>query len=340
MDDAKQHGERYSMRMDIDLKLLNHALVLAKHRHFGRAASALKVSQPTLSRNIAALEKQLGMRVFERSRRDVTATPGGDEVLKMADELVARADALAHRMDLLRDGRGGRVRIVAGAYIDDIAVQPAAIQFIRANPSIRLEIIEREWTAALYSLMSDQADFAVFDVLALRDMPSLRVDSLGLLQGIYFCRAGHPLLTLSNPQPADLRQYPLVTPRLSLARTSFITDMDSGAQIDERGGGVSPSIAVSSFRSALDIVAGTDAISLGHRTQIAQGLADGRLAHLHLPGMPRLPSVEMGVAWKRERTLPPAARAFIDLIRKRVRLAQAAESPPAPGSAKRPTRRS
>ena len=51
--------------MDIDLKLLQYAVILAKHRHFGRAAAALQISQPTLSRNIAALEKQLGMRVFE-----------------------------------------------------------------------------------------------------------------------------------------------------------------------------------------------------------------------------------------------------------------------------------
>ena len=87
-----------------------------------------------------------------------------------------------------------------------------------------------------------------------------------------------------------------------------------------------PSIAVSSFRSALDIVAETDAISLGHPTQIAEGIATGRLAPLHLPWIRKLPTVEMGVAWKRERTLPPAARAFIDLIRKRVRKAQAAEA--------------
>jgi DNA-binding transcriptional LysR family regulator len=326
--------------MDVDLKLLRHALVLAKHRHFGRAATALKVSQPTLSRNIATLEKQLGMPVFERSRRDVTATPGGDELLRMADELIARADALSNRMELLRDGRGGRLRIVAGAFIDDIAVQPAAIEFIRANPSVRLEILEREWTAALYALMSDQADFAVFDILALRNMPTLRVDSLGLLQGVYFCRAGHPLLATPDPLPADLQKYPLVAPSLSVSRMAFITDMDSGARIDERGGGISPSIAVSSFRSALDIVAETDAISLGHPTQIAEGIAAGHLAHLRLPGIPSLPSVEMGVAWKRERTLPPAARAFIDLIRKRVRLARAAESTVAPGTTRRRPRRS
>ncbi len=129
--------------------------------------------------------------------------------------------------------------------------------------------------------MSDQADFAVFDVLALHDMPSLRFDSLGVLQGVYFCRAGHPLLAKPDPQPADLRHYPLVAPSLSLSRMAFIADVDSGVRIDERAGGVLPSISVSSFRSAIDIVAGTDAISLGHPTQIAEGLATGASAAEH-----------------------------------------------------------
>lgn len=332
MDDAKQHTERYSLGMNLDLKMLHYAVVLARHRHFGQAAAAMNISQPTLSRNIAALERQLGLRVFERSRRDVVATPAGEDVLKMAEELIARAEALSNRLGLVRDGRGGRLRVVAGAYMDDIAVQPAAIELIKANPSIRLEILEREWTAALSSLMSDQADFAVADILALRDMPSLRVESLGVLRGVYFCRAGHPLLATPDPKPDDLRKYPFVMPVISLSRMSFIAEVDGGMRIDERAGGVLPSIAVSSFRSASDIVAATDAISLGHPTQIA----DGRFALLHLPWMRKPLSVEMGVAWKRERTLLPAARAFIKLIRKHVRNAQAAESLAASRRGRRP----
>ncbi|TAJ87160.1 MAG: LysR family transcriptional regulator [Reyranella sp.] len=323
--------------MNLDLKLLHYAVVLARHRHFGQAAAALDISQPTLSRNIAALERQLGMRLFERSNRDVMATPAGEDTLRMAEELIVRSEALSNRLELVRDGRGGRLRVVAGAYIDDIAVQPAAIELIVANPSIRLEILEREWTAALSSLMSDQADFAVADILALRDMPSLRVESLGVLQGVYFCRAGHPLLMKPDPVPDDLRNYPFVMPGISLSRISFIADFDSGMKIDERGGGVLPSIAVSSFRSAIDIVAATDAISLGHPTQIAKGIAAGRFALLHLPWMKKLPSAEMGVAWKRERTLLPAARAFIKLIRKHVRNAQAVESPAASRRTRRPS---
>jgi DNA-binding transcriptional LysR family regulator len=142
--------------MEIDLKLLQHAVVLAKHRHFGRAAAALSISQPTLSRNIAALEKLLGLRLFERSHRDVGATP-------------------------------------ARAYIHDIAVQPAAIELINANPSILLELLEREWSAVAAMLMADRVDFAVFDIAALRGMPALRVEPIGPLPGVYFCRAGHPL---------------------------------------------------------------------------------------------------------------------------------------------------
>lgn len=327
MVDATQRRERYAFGMDLDLKMLHYAVVLSRHRHFGKAAAALNISQPTLSRNIAALERQLGMKLFERSNRDVAATPAGDDALRMAEELIVRAEALTNRLELVRDGRGGRLRVVAGAYIDDIAVQPAAIDLINANPSLRLEILEREWTAALSSLMSDQADFAVADILALREMPALRVESLGVVQGIYFCRAGHPLLANADPTPDDLRRYPFVMPGISVSRIAFIAEIDSGLRIDERGGGVLPSIAVSSFRSASDIVAGTDAISLAHVTQIAEGLAAGRFAPLHLPWMKKPPSVEMGVAWKRERTLLPAARAFIKLIRKHVRNAQVAESP-------------
>lgn len=305
--------------MEIDLKLLQYAVVLAKHRHFGRAAAALRVSQPTLSRNIATLEKQLGLRVFERSRRDVVATPAGDDVLAMADDLISRAEAISNRLQLVRDGRGGRLRVAAGAYIHDIAVQPAAILLINANPSIRLELLEREWTAVLAMLMTDQVDFAVFEVASLRGMPALRVEPLGALHGIYFCRTGHPLLRKASLQAADLQAYPLVLPAVSRRHAGLIEGLDLGLTLDPATGGALPSIAVSSFRVARDIVAGTDAISVGHASQLKDGVSAARFARLDLPSRNKALTVEFGIAYKRERTLPPAARTFIALIRKHIR---------------------
>lgn len=305
--------------MDIDLKLLQYAVVLAKHRHFGRAAAALHISQPTLSRNIAALEKQLGMRVFERSRRDVMATPAGDDVLRMADELVGRAEAISNSLQMVRDGRGGRLRVAAGVYVHDIAVRPAAIDMIKANPSVRLELLEREWTAALAMLMTDRVDFAVLDIAALRGVPSLKVEPLGKLEGVYYCRAGHPLLNKKALRAEDVRPYPFVFSSMSREKLGMIEDIDSGFTVDQTTGDILPSIAVSSFRLGLEIVSGSDAISLGHLSQIQEGVSAGRLAVLDLPWRAKPPVAEMGVAYKRERTLPPAARTIIDLIRKRVR---------------------
>ena len=307
--------------MDIDLKLLQHAVMLAKHRHFGRAAAALRISQPTLSRNIAALEKQLGLRVFERSRRDVAATPAGDDVLAMADELVARAEAISNRLQLVRDGRGGRLRVACGPYIHDVAVKSAAIDLIKANPSLRLELLEREWTAVLAMVMTDHVDFAVLDVGSLRGMPSLKVEALGALEGVYFCRAGHPLLRKKSLQPADLRAYPFAIPAMSHRQAGLIDGLDAGLSLDPATGDVMASIAVSSARAGQDIVAGTEAIGIGHASQLKDDLAAGRLAILSLPWMRKAPKSEIGIAYKRERTPPPSARTFIDLIRRNVRAA-------------------
>lgn len=305
--------------MKIDLKLLQHAVVLARHRHFGRAASALRISQPTLSRNIAALEKHLGMRIFERSRRDVVATPAGDDVLAMADELVARAEALSNRLELVRDGRGGRLRVAAGAYIHDIVVLPAAIELINTSPSIRLELLEREWAAVTAMLLTDRIDFAVFDTAALQGMPNLRIEPLGALAGVYFCRAGHPLLEKAKLQPADLRPYPFILPSLSHMYAGLIDGLDAGLTLDAATGDVQPSIAVSSFRASRRLVDGTDGISIGHLSEIAGEVAAGRLAILHLPWRAAPPTAQMGIAYKRERTPPPAARTFIALIRMKMR---------------------
>lgn len=306
--------------MDIDLKLLQYAVVLARHRHFGRAAASLRISQPTLSRNIAALERQLGMRVFERSRRDVVATPVGDDVLKMADELVARAEALSSSLQLVRDGKGGRLRVAAGVFVHDIAVRTAAIEMIKASPSVRLELLEREWTAALALLVADRIDFAVLDVASLRDTPALKVEPLGRFPGRYFCRAGHPLLKKKGPiGAADIARYPFVLTGMSHDKIGIVEGIDPGHTVDPATGDILPSIAVSSFFVAREIVAGTDAISIGHASQIRDGVAARRLALLQVSDRANPPAAEFGVAWKRDRTLPPAARTLIELIRKCLR---------------------
>ncbi|MCW6006242.1 LysR family transcriptional regulator [Micromonospora sp. CPCC 205371] len=79
---------------DLSARLLRHFVAVAEELHFGRAASRMFVAQQALSRDIARLEQQLGVRLFERSTRRVTLTPEGNRLLPQAIEFIALHDRL------------------------------------------------------------------------------------------------------------------------------------------------------------------------------------------------------------------------------------------------------
>lgn len=306
--------------MDIDLKLLQFAVVLGKHRHFGRAALALGISQPTLSRNIAALEKQLGLRVFERSRTDIAATPAGSDVLKMAEELVGRAEAISNRLEMMRDGRGGHLRIVASTYVCDLAVYPAIIELLNGDPPISIDVVEREWSGTIEMVLNDQAEFAVLDVGPMKKVPSLRVDAAGSLQAQIICRAGHPLLSKSGLTPQDISQYRLVFLRRPIDWRFDTAEFDTYSTVDALTGSLVPPVAISSCRGMFQVVANSDAITIGFSSQIRDDINSGRLALLDYDLGDR-GTIQFGFAYKRQRTPLPSARAFMSLVRKHIRLA-------------------
>ena len=85
-----------------DLRRLRHALALAEHRNFARAAAALHITQPALSRSIQALEDGLGVRLFDRSPRDVDPTAFGELVLRHARSLELSARDLDRELQLAK----------------------------------------------------------------------------------------------------------------------------------------------------------------------------------------------------------------------------------------------
>ncbi|OYQ37401.1 LysR family transcriptional regulator [Niveispirillum lacus] len=95
----------------MNLRDLRYVIAVADHRHFGRAAEACNVSQPTLSGQIRKLEEMLGITLFERTNKSVIATPAAAQIVPLARAAVENADAIAALAQGWRDPLSGSLRL-------------------------------------------------------------------------------------------------------------------------------------------------------------------------------------------------------------------------------------
>src|SRR5205814_8895456 len=94
-----------------DLRQLRYFIAVAERLHFGRAAQALHISQPPLSRAIRALEERLGVALFARTRRRVELTPEGIRLLEEARRLTGQLERAVPELRGMAAGERGRWRL-------------------------------------------------------------------------------------------------------------------------------------------------------------------------------------------------------------------------------------
>lgn len=121
---------------------LNMFMVLAREQHFGRAAEALGITQPTLSSAIRALEDQLGVQLVRRGSRFQGLTPEGDRVLDWARRIVGDARAMQAEVRASREGVSGRLRLgVIPTAMPRIAELTGP--FLQRHPNAGVSILSR-----------------------------------------------------------------------------------------------------------------------------------------------------------------------------------------------------
>ena len=145
----------------MNLRDLRYMLALAEHRHFGKAAEACRVSQPTLSVQLRKLEQALGVVLFERSSKQVVPTPVCEELLTHARVAVAEADAMTTLARAAADPLHGRLRIgiipTLGPYLLPLIFGPLR----EALPGLEIEPWEDVTAALLDRLRAHALDAAI-----------------------------------------------------------------------------------------------------------------------------------------------------------------------------------
>ncbi|HZZ04793.1 LysR family transcriptional regulator [Paraburkholderia sp.] len=286
----------------IDIKPLRYFVTLAEMRHFGRAAARLNLSQPPLSRQLAALEASLGVTLLERSPRSVTLTAAGERfyvdakaILASVEQAVSNAQAAAH-------GDAGKLTIgftMCAAYN---VVPGYARVFGVAFPEVALNLREVVSNDLAAQVLAGQIDAAIM----FPNVPDKRIATRTILREP-LCVAlsrSHPRARARRLKIAQLAGEPFVLASEEVAPTLRATILEHC-----RSGGFEPDIRfeVQLQQTVLSLVDEGVGVAL-----VPASMRKAQLAGVVFRPLVDAPLIEQVLAWSPTNRNPCLAR-FLEL---------------------------
>jgi DNA-binding transcriptional LysR family regulator len=198
----------------MNLEQLQSFVEVARIGHFTRAAAHLHLAQPSLSRQIATLESDLGATLFHRARGNITLTTAGESLLPLAKRMLTDAENVRYEMQELAGLRKGRVRLGATPTLCISLVADVLTLFHTAYPGIDLHLTERGSHGLLDDLAGGSLDLALFTTSEGRSGPaaSLRLRALLAEQLVVVSSSESPLLgDRESVTLAQLAELPQIT---------------------------------------------------------------------------------------------------------------------------------
>lgn len=141
---------------DLDLRLVRYFVVVAEQLHFGRAAEALRIAQPSLSRQIRRLEKELGARLLDRTPQGSRLTEAGEVFLPHARALLRTATRAASQTRAAAEPS----RFVIG-YTSNLIVTPAVRELRHRYPDADVRAVHLDWNEPRTALFDHRVDVVI-----------------------------------------------------------------------------------------------------------------------------------------------------------------------------------
>ncbi|OLT14295.1 hypothetical protein BJF78_02220 [Pseudonocardia sp. CNS-139] len=277
----------------MELRHLRYFVSVAEELHFRKAAEKLHIVQPALSKQISALERELGVLLLERDRRTVTLTEAGRAFLQEALAVLAQADGAVARARAVERGEVGRLSIgfIQPALAD---LLPRSLRVFRRHyPDVVLSLGEATSRAAVEKIAARTMHFA-FTRLPVPDRPDLaaclstEVISEEPVELVVPC--AHPLASRERVGLADIARENVV-----LIDRKVEPELHDYYVAACHGAGFSPRVAheVNSTWIAIGLVAG--GLGVGFAPRSARRAAQRGVAYVPLDGGLRL---TMGALWR------------------------------------------
>lgn len=183
----------------MDLKEARYILAIAKHKSISKAADSLFISQPSLSKYLKNLERQLGIPLFSRIGNSYIPTYMGERYLYYAEQIASFGDEWDQEYEDITHKQQGRLNIAIPIMLGSTLLQPTLAEFHQKYPYVTINIMEEACFVAEHTLQDHSIDLTIYNVHEfpkLLDYQEIRTEEIVLILS-----EKHPLCARAEKKP-------------------------------------------------------------------------------------------------------------------------------------------
>lgn len=310
MTDRNRHvkiTERVSTRLK--LKQLRLLVAISKHSSILHAAAEICISQPAATKLLKDLETDFDVQLFNRTNRGVIPTVFGEALVKHGKLILAQISHAAQELDDLNQGLGGRV-VVGTLLAASAQLLPHVIKHLhQQRPNVSIVVRDGTNDFLMPLLRSGDLDMVVGRLSEYRYREELTQEILYYEEVVVICREGHPLTKRRNVPFEELAKNDWILPP---TQTTLRRQIDK--EFFDRGLPSPPNpVECVSFLTNRSLLLDTDMIGVFPFHVVKREISNGELAVVNC----KLNNARstIGISFRREDALSPAASAFLVQLR-------------------------
>lgn len=285
----------------MDLANLNAFITVAELGGFSVAAERLHLTQPAVSKRIAGLEQQLGVRLFDRLGREISLTEAGRALLPRAYQILNALDDTRRALTNLSGEVSGRLTLATSHHIGLHRLPALLRRFTHSHPDVALDIQFLDSEVAYEQVVHGHSELAVI-TLAPHTEPPIAARAVWDDPLDFVAAPEHPLARAQQISLADIAAYPAVFPGDNTFTHHIVRRLFEGQRL-------SPNIAMST--NYLETIKMMVSIGLAWSV-LPRTMLDAQVVRLPLPGIQL--TRQLGYIHHQEGTLSNAAQAFMRLL--------------------------
>lgn len=287
---------------------LKYFAVVAEHGNLRRAAEALDISQPAVSKSLRRLEKWAQAKLVKRTPKGVELTAVGATVLTHARRLKLYLDDVDHEVTDLGQGRAGHLQIGATPAALANPVEQAYVRLLADSPKVTLNILLGGHEVLIPALRKGELEVVVSGIPA-SPYEGLIHEPVFDDAFVVYASANHRLAGRKHLTIADIARE-----RWALAESGTVPHRNLRRMFEDAGF-PPPVIAMETAAIApkISLVAASDVLGFTARRLLQDVAAGLHLTELNVRGLPFIRAV--GVSYRKDAYLSPAARRFIEILK-------------------------